>query len=456
MTALHRGLKRVAAWQLLVASIVLVGVVEAIHAGYRLSWPVHLGGYVLMMGVVTAGIHVMYNALFREAIARENALSEKEKEYHVLTTIQAVINDSLKLSDFLERVLDGVIEVTWAERAEISLWDGQMDTLTAHVFRGQLPGIGPDDSGARLDEEIPRMVARRKDLLVICRSADEHHFVRTRLKEMGVQTYAGVPLISKGRLAGVISMMSSRSVPLTEHGRKLLVTLGHHISTGIENAEQLSGIRETSVMDERRRIARELHDGPAQVLGFVHLRLGELEGATSVVSDPAVKEEILRMKELVADAYEEVRHSILGLRMDPRGFGLIPWLAEYLRRYSEQTGIDVQLQLSHEGATRIGASEEVHLFGIIREALANIRKHSDAVAAAIVFDARDNEARITIEDDGRGFDVDTTAQRLGSSFGLQSMKERAELMGGSLTVTSRPGAGTRLLVRFPLKEREEA
>ena len=142
--------------------------------------------------------------------------------------------------------------------------------------------------------------------------------------------------------------------------------------------------------------------------------------------------------------------------MVSRDLGLIPTLTEYLHEFSKETGISVELKVADEATTRLSAHAEVQLIRIIQEALANIRKHAHAKRAWVIFDTEGDKAKITVQDDGRGFDPRDAARLSRASFGLQSMRERAELAGGTSAVESQQGKGTSLIVRLPIDGQEVA
>ena len=173
------------------------------------------------------------------------------------------------------------------------------------------------------------------------------------------------------------------------------------------------------------------------------------ERAATEVQD-GIGADLREMKLLVWGAYEEVRQSIFGLRtMVSRSLGLIPTLTEYLHEFSAQHGIQVDLQVQDKMAPRFSSAEETQLVRIIQEALANIRKHAAATRAVIRFRMRDEHCEVTVQDNGRGF-VPEPIRGLGvRGFGLQTMRERAEGLGGSLEIESHPGEGTKVTVRLP-------
>src|SRR3989475_1398784 len=220
---------------------------------------------------------------------------------------------------------------------------------------------------------------------------------------------------------------------------------------------QQAALKELTVLEERERIAREMHDGLAQQLGYLYIKIGQLEMGAS--SEPAslVGDELRRVKRVAAAAYGEVRQAIFGLKMMvARDLGLIPTLTEYLHEFSKETGISVELNVADEATTRLSAHAEVQLIRIIQEALANIRKHAHAKRAWVIFETEGDKAKITVQDDGRGFDSPDAARLSRASIGLQSMRDRAELAGGTAAVGSAQGKGASVIGGVPIDRQEAA
>lgn len=234
--------------------------------------------------------------------------------------------------------------------------------------------------------------------------------------------------------------------------RDELGQLAHSFNVMAERLEDHEKTLETLATErERERIAREMHDGLAQALGYLHMHLGSLEARISPGAQDGIRDELREMKKMAGEAYEEVRQSIFGLRtMVSRGLGLIPSLTEYLHDFSQQTGIPVELQIGDSRATTFSPEVEVQLVRIIQEALANIRKHAGATHAVVRLDVEGDRCCVTVRDDGRGFDPGVISNEGSRHFGLQSMRERAEGIAGSLEIETAPGMGTVVLVRVPI------
>jgi signal transduction histidine kinase len=204
-----------------------------------------------------------------------------------------------------------------------------------------------------------------------------------------------------------------------------------------------------AVMRERQRIARDLHDSIAQTLGYLHLGLAEAERRLGAAGEPAgVRAELAELRKVARDAYAEVREAIFGLRgMVSRSLGFIPTLTEYLHDWSRRTGIGVDLKVSGPDAAALPLIVEVQLIGIVQEAMTNIRKHAGARHVRVSVDRDPDVARVSIQDDGAGFDPPPA----GPSVGIETMRERAEAVGGKLMLASRRGHGTTVEVHLPLE-----
>jgi len=202
--------------------------------------------------------------------------------------------------------------------------------------------------------------------------------------------------------------------------------------------------------DERRRVARELHDGAAQTLANLVLRVEICERLMD--SDPVrAKEELGRLKELLRASLRDIRQVIADLRplvVDEKG------LAEALRRYvadfQERSGMIVELQCSGV-LGRFAPHVELAAYRLVQECLNNANKHSGATRVQVLLERTGRELRAEVRDDGRGFDPQLV-ERLGSRFGLQGMRERLQLLGGWLHLDSAPGRGTKVRFGIPVEE----
>ncbi len=203
--------------------------------------------------------------------------------------------------------------------------------------------------------------------------------------------------------------------------------------------------------EERRRIGRELHDETVQLLSAAAVRVGELEEHVPA-QQRHLGDGLSEIRGILTDALWEVRKVIVALRpSDLDDLGLIPAMSAYARNRLTDAGVAVEAHLERP-AQRLALDVETTVFRIAQEAVNNISRHAAATHAVIRFSQRNGTVELNVEDDGIGFDPDQVrASEQGEGLGLLGMKERAALLGGALELKSRPGRGTSISVRIPLR-----
>ncbi|HEX7828580.1 MAG TPA: sensor histidine kinase, partial [Thermoanaerobaculia bacterium] len=217
----------------------------------------------------------------------------------------------------------------------------------------------------------------------------------------------------------------------------------------IDNAHLHAQAEEIATARERLRIAHEMHDGLAQVLGYVntkvqaakqYLRRGMTDDANQQLEELAIS---------ARQAYGDVRESIVGLRTLPgRDRMLEDVLSEFLQQWKDQSGVDTELTIDPE--LRLQPSIELQVVRIIQESLTNVRKHARATKVNVSVHRANGELVVTIHDNGMGFNPEATARGEFPKFGLTTMRERASSIHGLLEIESAPGSGTTVRFTMPL------
>lgn len=209
--------------------------------------------------------------------------------------------------------------------------------------------------------------------------------------------------------------------------------------------------------EERQRVARDIHDGPAQLMSNVVLKAEICERMIDVDLDRA-REELKNLKKLVRDSLQDVRKIIYNLRpMSLDDLGLIPTLQRYVTTYQEETGIAVSFQTKGDFA-EVKPLVSLTVFRIVQEAMSNVSKHANAENISLSLEFLANSLRLYVGDNGSGFDTEKLKVRnddISSGFGLVSMQERVELLNGEMTINSEPGKGTRLNIMIPFTKEGE-
>ncbi len=264
-----------------------------------------------------------------------------------------------------------------------------------------------------------------------------------------MRSFLGVPVVSRGRVVGAFYLTDKkggRRALFTDEDQRLIETLAAHAAVAIENARLYERSRELSVVEERNRLARELHDAVKQTLFSTNLTA---EAASMLVdSDPAEAKRQLRfLQELTRSAMDELRSLIFELRPAELGAdGLVSTLRKHVDVLRRVHSAEIDLAVGSERVLEPRLEREV--FRIAQEALANALNHGAPARIEVSLQIPDGALRLCVADDGRGFDPASRDHR--RRLGLVSMRERAEAIGGRLEVGSRPGAGTTVSLEVPL------
>jgi signal transduction histidine kinase len=357
------------------------------------------------------------------------------------------IAGELSVEAVLQRLVDAARELAGARYAAIGVPDGEgafEQFITSGMSDELVAAMGPLPRthgllGAMLESPEPH------------RAADIRQDPRFRgwwpSAHPQMRSFLGVPIVSRGEIIGAFYLTDKIAAETFGDGdQQLIEMLAAHAGVAIVNARLYERSRELSVVEERTRVARELHDSVTQNLfGVV---LAAEAAATLLERDaPAARAQIERVQDLARAGMEELRSLIFELR--PAALadeGLAATLRKHVGVLRHVHQHDIALKVG--GTPRLGGTTDGEVFRIAQEALHNALRHAHAEHIRIGLDARDGGLVLTVDDDGIGFDPASAALR-SRRLGLTSMEERARAMGGSLTIASEPGSGTR--VRLELR-----
>jgi two-component system nitrate/nitrite sensor histidine kinase NarX len=272
---------------------------------------------------------------------------------------------------------------------------------------------------------------------------------RDPLAEDGIVSLLMVPLWRTGRLNGLIGVGMRRECRFSDGDVQILTRLAHQVVASIENARLYQQVHNVAILEERDRLAREMHDNLAQTLGYLKFKAAIVEETLTRGDIALVRQGLAEMKQVADAGYIDVREAIFNLRVTMSGVQFLPTLREYLAEYRAHYGLAVQLHLEDESLVNFPVDMGVQVMRVIQEALANARRHGEARTVTVRADRQGAFTRISVEDDGHGFDVAAALSGREGHYGLQVMRERAESFGGKFEVQSQPGRGTRVSVWVP-------
>jgi signal transduction histidine kinase len=320
--------------------------------------------------------------------------------------------------------------------------DGMLEDFITHGVTqeerdriGHLP-VGRGILGALIHDARP---------LRLTRISDDERSVGFPPNHPPMTSFLGVPVRLRDRVYGNLYLTEKRGADeFTAEDERTVVTLAAQAAVAIENTRLHDDVRRLAVLEDRERIAKELHDGVVQALFSVGMAL---QGAESLVEDPeAVRKRIHQSVGAIDDVIRDLRNYIFGLgpgSVADRQLGrALQDLVDEFRRGSD---VAIRLEVDPRAASAV-APRAADILQVAREAMSNAVRHGEPETLAVTLAGEDRAVVLEIEDDGKGFDPGNVR---GGGRGLSNLRERAETMGGELEISSIEGEGTRLRLRLP-------
>lgn len=369
----------------------------------------------------------------------EQALRDQQRAYSQLALLSEVnrrIVDSATLDEILDAALTFPRRLVPARATAVMLLDptGMVETRAY---------------GAPVDE----LARLRKALNIAERMATARHPQMIENAD-GAGVCLALPLHDGMALLGWIELHLERPVTIAQDELALLETIANEIAEAIASARRRSREEraiyqlERAIAEERARIARDIHDGIAQSLAFMRMRIDLWN--EWIESDPQrLRAELTELKSTLREQIRELRRAIFALRpvqFDELGF--VGGLRRYIVEFAGQHNWDIHVDLTGTPSA-ISPEVEAVAFRVVQEALTNVAKHAAASRVEVIIGQADEGLQLVVRDDGRGFDPGALPEAPGH-VGLRQMRERLAALRGQLTILSRPGAGTELRAWIPL------
>ena len=343
--------------------------------------------------------------LERRLLEQEQYIQQKQHYLSVLYDVASCINRSHSLQGLLDRFMHTLKDVVNAKSVTVKLLDknGSIDTCVT---------VGKPDPET---EEIV------------------------------------IPIQYREKMLGVYNIsVSKEDHPKIDDEHELLLSLGQHLGMAIEKANTDDESRLLSIMEERTRMAHELHDSLAQTLASMRYKVRLLDDSLNTADEEVIWGELEGLEAIIDDANTELRSLITDFRAPIDGKGLVRSIERLAKRFQVDTGLDVFFyQNWHMGD--IARDIEIEAVRIVQEALANVRKHSKAETVRILmYSSDEGDCRILVEDDGVGIDDSSVVENehTGEHIGLTIMQERANRINGEIQFESEEGEGTLVQLSF--------
>lgn len=405
-----------------------------------------LVGYVSTLEDVTAQKSA-------QALLQEEAQVSRAQTTALAQTLKALTAEPA-LDSFLSQVLTAIAQQLKAQRASLWLYEKAQENFSPYMIceNGKTEILAPHPSAPSpmptLDESQfwPELVQTHRPVLVTDLEGEQRLPAKDLVHAQGIQTILLVPLVLEDEATGWLSLYSTASNSYRPEEIELAQALAQQVALAMQLANFAEQRRQAAIIEERNRLAREIHDTLAQGLTGIVIQLEAAKEVLATAPDTA-QSHIVRAAALARDSLREARRSVRALRPQVLDHQDLPTALEHL---AVQLGASTQIPITftlHGSPCPLPTEVAANLLRISQEAIINAWKHAQPQTITLNLSFDPHEIQLRVHDDGRGFDAQSSPA--GSGFGLTSMRERAERLGGLFTITSTPGQGTEVTVSIP-------
>jgi nitrate/nitrite-specific signal transduction histidine kinase len=375
----------------------------------------------------------------------EQLVQDRTRDLAALYEVTTTTTQHLDTQIILECVLEQTLEVIGGDAGIVHLLDEAGETSRMVVQRGIPPGLVDQLKTQPLRGSLWAQVVERNETVVVPDLPADLSTPQTFYPEE-YPTYIGVPIHATGRVLGVLSVFGEAIQKFSAEDIALLVAIANHVGVAVESAQLRQRAEQAAVMEERQRLARDLHDSVTQSLYGLTLFAEAGMDSARAADLTQVQHYLGRMAETAQQALKGMR--LLIYELHPPALtqeGLVGALRRRLEAVERRAGVETQLLA--ETSFELPAHVETGLYRIVQEALNNVLKHSAATRLTVRIGSDDEGLLLEVVDNGQGFELGSLGGQGG--MGLASMRERVEKLEGSLHIVSKPGQGTRIEVAIP-------
>ncbi len=418
-------------WQTLWFSILLgVIAVAAVASGFRLR---------------IKAIQDRNRQLERVVRERTSALEKRNQEIQALYEADERILRNVSLNQVFQTLVDVAVDMLKADRSMVFAWDEKQTKVVPRVSHGFSPETLKVMEFAKDEGIVGEVLATGKPAII--RQIEPNDFrpdVREALIAEGIRSFVHLPIMVDHKVVGVFNVGFTKPNLIGDDTTRLFSALTHRAAISIANMELFEQTKDLAVMEERNRLARDLHDSAKQKAFAALAQLGTARGILSGNGNSATMH-LNEAENLVTDVIQELTflvQEIYPFALQEKG--LVTTLREHVFEWENRNDTTIQLVTRNE--RRLSLEVEQALLRITQEALANVARHSHARRVDVSLVYNDDSVQLSISDDGCGFDVNVK-----HGMGLRSIRERVGSIHGMLQIQSAPGQGTRLIVQVPTK-----
>lgn len=439
--------------------------------GSYLAWRQEAGWPLLLPFLVLLGILVnLWRALKRLEKQHRHSLQESSQELQRLRDrlsaifrVADALSEAVELPELLGQGLERAVEALGLEGGQIHLLsDERAEVMHVSTVFGKDVHLWDGESCIPVGACICGQVAAMGTPILVDDAINDPRLAGSACEAMGVPSVACVPLKAKGGTLGVLMVRSCDPHHFVLNDVELLSSIANYLAAAIENArirsrmqeriaELSAEIQELAIVEERQRIGREMHDGLAQTLGLLNLQIEIVKDAAKTGDWAAAEKELARLDAYLGNAYADVREALSDLRRTAsEGESFVSTLRDYIGDFGHRHGVEAVLITDNgDVPTCLPSLVEIHLQRVIQEALTNVRRHADASRVEVRISPAPQGWHLIVSDNGVGFDAAQAPERHRGRFGISTMQERVESMGGQFAIESQPGLGTSIKIFVP-------
>ncbi|MBE0682827.1 MAG: GAF domain-containing protein [Anaerolineales bacterium] len=377
---------------------------------------------------------------------RTSDLEKRTRDIEALYEADERIIRNVTLNQVFQTLVDVSVSVLKADRSVVFVWNEEKKKILPYISRGFQPetlyALNFDDgegmAGKAMMTGEAVIVA---DLNINTLRGD----LQTVIRNEGIQSYAHFPIVVDGKVVAIFNVAYTRPNALHEDSIRLFTALANRASLAIANMELFEQTKDLAVMEERNRLARDLHDSAKQKAFAALAQLGTANGIIRTKPEEVIPH-LNEAETLVYEVIQELTfliQEIYPIALQEKG--LPTTLREYVFEWENRNDAVVNLTVQNERPLPLEVEQAVYRF--IQEALANVSRHSKAGRVDISVVYNPESLQVIVADDGHGFDMNQKAKGMG----FRSMRERISSIRGTVQIQSAPGQGTRLIAQLPIK-----
>lgn len=435
-------------WAFLITLLVLFVFVEFARYNLR-SYLDTWSGRLMMDLVILVGGVFFFGVVFNLVSRLQMRLERQNRELLALHWAALDIYGEVSLGTVLQKVVDQARQLLEARYGAIAVYDDKglmKEFMTSGMSEEDKEAIGTLPEGRGLLGVVLRQ-GQRIRLPDVERDPRSVGFPPNHPE---MHSLLAIPIVCKGPFRGNLYVSEKiTALEFAPEDEETLVRFATAAAIAIDNAHLNQRLRTLAVAEERVRIAREIHDGMAQILAYVNTKAQAVKAYLDKDKPEEASAQLEQLASAAREVYTDAREGIMALRtrVGPDQ-PLSEALQDYVERWELQSGIASSLEI--EGEIQVSATVELQLLRILQEALSNTRKHSGATQVEVRIHQERDRLIASVEDDGTGFDPSNRPREAFPRFGLAIMRERAESIGGSLGLETSPGGGTRVKIEVPV------